>query len=156
FAADAFRFFNVYGPRQDPASPYSGVISVFLDRARRREGVTIFGDGRQTRDFVYVEDLVDIVTSAVTSGDTTGMQRAGDDSPGVNLASGRSVDLLELVGAVSEAAGLEEPLAITFAPARRGDIGRSESDVRRLRALYGTVPSTPLTEGLAQTYRSLA
>ena len=66
FAVNAFRFFNVYGPRQDPSSPYSGVISIFLDRARRGEGVTIFGDGSQTRDFVYVHDLVDVLMLAVT------------------------------------------------------------------------------------------
>lgn len=155
FAVNAFRFFNVYGPRQDPMSPYSGVISVFLDRAARNEGVTIFGDGRQTRDFVFVQDLVDVLMSAVTGAapDAVGHESG---SPAVNLASGRSVDLLGLVSAVSEAAGLVQPLAVSFAPARQGDIGRSEADVSRLRALYGTVPSTPLTVGLAHTYRSLA
>jgi len=156
FAVNAFRFFNVYGPRQDASSPYSGVISVFLDRARRGEGVTIFGDGSQTRDFVYVQDLVSILMAAVTGASSTDPARDADESPAVNLASGRSVDLLELVGAVGAAAGLEEPLAVTFAAARRGDIGRSEADVTRLRSLYGTVPATPLAVGLAHTYRSLA
>jgi UDP-glucose 4-epimerase len=155
FAVDAFRFFNVYGPRQDPSSPYSGVISVFLDRARRRQGVTIYGDGKQTRDFVYVQDLVDVVTAAVTSGGATGQDDASDDSAALNLASGRSVDLLELVNAVNEAAGLDEPLRVTFAPARQGDIGRSAADVTLLEARYGAVPSTPLAVGLAHTYRSL-
>lgn len=154
-AVNAFRFFNVYGPRQDPSSPYSGVISVFLDRARRRDGVTIFGDGRQTRDFVYVHDLVDILMAAVTGASTIDGASAGAEAPAVNLATGRSVDLLELVRAVSDAAGLEEPLPVTFAPARRGDIGRSEADVTLLKTLFGTVPATPLAVGLADTYRSL-
>lgn len=155
FGVEAFRFFNVYGPRQDPASPYSGVISIFLDRARRREGVTIFGDGRQTRDFVYVQDLVDILMAAVTGPASSAAGSPGSGSTAVNLAGGTSVDLLTLVAAVSQAAGLEEPLPATFAPARLGDIQRSEADVTLLAALYGMVPATPLTVGLADTYRSL-
>src|SRR3990170_3898667 len=62
----AFRFFNIFGPRQDPSSPYSGVISIFIERVSRGEPVTIFGDGRQTRDFVYVGDLVKLLVQAVT------------------------------------------------------------------------------------------
>lgn len=154
FAANAFRFFNVYGPRQDPSSPYSGVISVFLDRARSGDGVTIYGDGRQTRDFVYVQDLVDVLTAAVTGAVVDGAPE-GVDSPAVNVATGRSVDLLELLGAVTEAAGLTKPLDVTFAPARHGDIVRSEADVTRLKAVYGSAPTTPLAVGLATTFRSL-
>ena len=156
FAASAFRFFNVYGPRQNPGSPYSGVISIFLDRASRREGVTIFGDGRQTRDFVYVADLVDILTAAVT-GTARDAQVGRDAAPSaVNLASGSSVDLLVLLSAVKEAAGLEEPLPVAFAPRRDGDIDRSEADVSLLRATFGTVPDTPLAVGLGHTFRSLS
>lgn len=152
----AFRFFNVYGPRQDPSSPYSGVISVFLDRARSGAGITIFGDGRQTRDFVYVADLVDVLVAAVESRAGAASARAERELPVVNIATGHSVDLLGLVAAVNEAAGLATPLAVTFGPARHGDITRSEADVSRLRRLYGVVPATPLTTGLAATFRSLA
>lgn len=155
FAATAFRFFNVYGPRQDPSSPYSGVISIFLDRASREEAVTVFGDGSQTRDYVYVADLVDILTAALTR--PVADARPGIDSAPspINLASGRSVDLLELLGAVTEAAGLEEPLPVTFAPGRRGDIRRSEADVSLLRATFRAVPATPLSVGLAHTFQWL-
>ncbi|MGA6073046.1 NAD-dependent epimerase/dehydratase family protein, partial [Escherichia coli] len=60
-----FRFFNVYGPRQDPSSPYSGVISIFTERALKGTPITVFGDGEQTRDFIYVADLVDFLVQAL-------------------------------------------------------------------------------------------
>ncbi|MDP1165933.1 NAD-dependent epimerase/dehydratase family protein, partial [Klebsiella pneumoniae] len=63
-----FRFFNIFGPRQDPSSPYSGVISIFTERALARKPITVFGDGEQTRDFVYVQDLVSILVQAIRSG----------------------------------------------------------------------------------------
>ena len=69
------RFFNVFGPRQDPASPYSGVISIFCDRIRRRQPVTIFGDGGQTRDFIHVRDVVAALLAA--------LPRASIEAPGV-------------------------------------------------------------------------
>lgn len=60
-----FRFFNVYGPRQDPSSPYSGVISIFTERARKGQSIAVFGDGEQTRDFIYVGDLVEVLVQAL-------------------------------------------------------------------------------------------
>lgn len=155
FVASAFRFFNIYGPRQDPSSPYSGVISIFLDRAKQGRGVTIFGDGSQTRDFVYVQDLVDILMAALAGRHSAPTGSGSDSFPVANLATGRSVNLLELVSAVSEAARLPEPLAVTFGAARQGDIGRSEADVTRLQEWYGSLPATPLTVGLARTFESL-
>src|SRR5690606_8249751 len=71
-AATAFRFFNVYGPRQDPTSPYSGVISVFAERIRAGAAVTVFGDGRQTRDFVYVSDVVEVLAASLANARTYG------------------------------------------------------------------------------------
>jgi len=68
----AFRFFNIFGPRQDPSSPYSGVISIFIERVSRGEPVTIFGDGQQTRDFVYVGDLVKLLAQALSHTKTAG------------------------------------------------------------------------------------
>ena len=162
FSGTAFRFFNVYGPRQDPSSPYSGVISVFLDRAKRGKGVTIYGDGSQTRDFVYVKDLVDVLLLAVHERPGHGPGAAQDGTPAeagptaINLASGGSVDLLTLVATVAEAAGLQEPMAVEFGPARQGDITRSQADVTALRERFGRVPSTALTDGLAATFRSLS
>lgn len=162
FAGTAFRFFNVYGPRQDPSSPYSGVISVFLDRAKRKQGVTIYGDGSQTRDFVYVKDLVDVLLLAVHEQDADGQAAKQRSDPAVagptalNLASGASVDLLTLLAAVAEAAGLPEPMDVEFGPARQGDITRSQADVAALRTRFGQVPSTALTAGLTATFRSLS
>ena len=88
-AATCFRFFNVYGPRQDPSSPYSGVVSLFADRYRRRRGVTVHGDGTQTRDFVFVKDVAAAVARAATEHALPG---------GVyNLCSGEATTLLDLV-----------------------------------------------------------
>jgi len=109
------RLFNIYGPRQDPASPYSGVISIFADRARRGAAITIFGDGGQTRDFVYVADAVEAFTRA--------MARAEAASPIVNIATGRQIRIDALAGLVCELAG--RPVRIGHAQARPGDIRRS-------------------------------
>ena len=82
------RFFNVYGPRQDPSSPYSGVISIFADRMARGEGITVFGDGMQERDFVYVGDVVRHLIA--------GMEHADTDAAVYNVCTGRATTILEL------------------------------------------------------------
>ncbi|MGE5228873.1 MAG: NAD-dependent epimerase/dehydratase family protein, partial [Deltaproteobacteria bacterium] len=90
--AACLRFFNVYGPRQDPGSAYSGVISRFIAAARGGEPVTIYGDGEQTRDFVYVADVVDAVLAA--------LRRPLSGASVVNVGAGRQTDLLEILGVV--------------------------------------------------------
>ncbi|MHB8744857.1 MAG: NAD-dependent epimerase/dehydratase family protein, partial [Sulfuricaulis sp.] len=87
--ATSFRFFNIYGPRQDPASPYSGVISIFTDRLLRNLPVTVFGDGGQTRDFVYVADLAELLARAVH-----GSEGVGDV---INVGTGKRHSLLQLL-----------------------------------------------------------
>src|SRR5690606_23066403 len=96
FTGTAFRFFNVYGPRQDPASPYSGVISIFLAAVAARRKVTLHGDGSQTRDFVYVADVVETLTRALardgsaesaSGAEPTGDGTAGKRSAGAELAA---------------------------------------------------------------------
>lgn len=139
-SATAFRFFNIYGPRQDPSSPYSGVISIFTDRARANLPITVFGDGEQTRDFVYVGDLVKILAAAV-----------GRNPPGfqiVNVGGGRQVSLLDLLNTIEALLG--RPIMREHAESRPGDILHSCADVRRLSELYGLVPSAPLSEGLGR------
>ncbi len=138
--ATAFRFFNIYGPRQDPSSPYSGVISIFVDRALTGRPVTVFGDGCQTRDFVYVGDLVEILYAALDSEKMTGQT--------MNVGRGVECTLLELVGALETvvAAAMER----RHEPARIGDIARSCADTGRLRALLGWVPQTDLAAGLTR------
>lgn len=147
--ATALRFFNVYGPRQDPFSPYSGVISIFLTRALAGEPLTVHGDGLQTRDFVYVKDVVAAIMAALLS---SAEER---ELPVFNVGRGEQVSLLDLLDAIGELPGVRSPLAVTHGPARAGDVRHSLADARQLRRALGWEPRTPLAEGLAATARSL-
>ena len=141
--ASSFRFFNVYGPRQDPSSPYSGVISIFVDRISTDRSVTIYGDGKQTRDFVYVGDVTSVLARALT--DNKGAGRC------VNIGRGVECSLLELLGTLEELTGRR--IGREHAPARHGDILRSCADTRALQAWLETVPATPMEEGLRTLLR---
>ena len=140
----ALRFFNIYGERQDPRSAYSGVISVFMDRAARGERVVIHGDGLQSRDFVYVRDLAAIIAKLVDSDRT--------DYPIMNLATGRSTTLIELLNTVEAVSG--RAIDREFGPARIGDIRISLADNRRITHC---VPGdwTPLSIGLHKLWQFL-
>ena len=140
----ALRFFNVYGPRQDPSSPYSGVISIFTARARAGQTLTIFGDGSQTRDFVYVGDVVSAIVSAT---------RDGNSRLVANVGTGRETTVLDLARAVNELSGKRS--TIEHAPARAGEILKSLARVDRLRDKLGVVAETPLNEGLEATLASV-
>lgn len=144
--ATAFRFFNVFGPRQDPSSPYSGVISIFLDRARRGAPITIFGDGEQTRDFVYVGDVVRALAQALTA-----PVEQGDELPVFNVARGEGVSLLRLLEIVGDLPGVRAPLEVGCAAPRHGDIRHSLADVSRLREAFDWEPRTALADGLEAT-----
>jgi UDP-glucose 4-epimerase len=135
------RFFNVYGPRQDPKSPYSGVISIFCDRLSAREPVKVFGDGSQTRDFIYVADIV--------AGLLAAMQAADTSAPVLNLCTGQPTSVLELARLV--AALCNAPHALDHAPPRSGEIRHSVGAPDRARAMLGLGAPTPLREGLAAT-----
>lgn len=137
----ALRFFNVYGPRQDPTSPYSGVISIFADRANSGRPITIFGDGGQTRDFVYVGDVVRAILAAAT------WQQ--DRFLAANVGTGSEITINELARAVIEQCGNRS--AIEYAPARAGEILKSRARVDRLRDRLGVVAETRLVDGLART-----
>jgi UDP-glucose 4-epimerase len=137
------RFFNVYGPRQDPSSPYSGVISIFVDRAQAGRELVIFGDGEQTRDFIYVADLVRALMSA-----TFGEAEAGDGAP-INLATGRQTTVNQLAAEVARLCG--SSAGIHHAPARAGEIRHSVAAVERAAALLGFRAEHSLADGLAQT-----
>ncbi|MBK9032739.1 MAG: NAD-dependent epimerase/dehydratase family protein [Myxococcales bacterium] len=144
-ASTPLRFFNVYGPRQDPSSPYSGVISIFADRARAGRPITIFGDGAQTRDFVYVGDVARaIVTAAMTD---------GGDGSAMNVGTGRETTVRELAETVVGLAGTG--VTITHAPARAGEIVRSLAQVTRATAALGVTAEVTLRDGLAATLASL-
>ncbi len=139
-ATTALRFFNVYGPRQDPTSPYSGVISIFTDRARAGKTLTIFGDGSQTRDFVYVGDVVRAVVAAAGDGNSRLV---------ANVGTGGETSVLELARAVNELCGNRS--AIEHAPTRAGEILKSRARVDRLREQLGVVAQTKLHDGLKAT-----
>ena len=137
--AAALRFFNVYGPRQDPTSPYSGVISIFTDRARAGKPLVIFGDGSQTRDFVYVGDVVRAIAAALH----------GNRSVVANVGTGTEITIEELARTIIELCGGRS--AIEHAPARAGEILRSRARVDRLRELLGVTAGTSLVAGLRAT-----
>lgn len=143
-SAMGMRFFNVYGPRQDPKSPYSGVISIFSDRIGRGDPLTVNGDGGQTRDFVYVGDVARANVAALNA--TQG---------GVcNVATGKTVTLLQLIEALGEAAGKKPE--VRFGPERAGDIRDSAADPKRMREELGIADTTPLSAGLRKLLESLA
>ena len=139
-ATTALRFFNVYGPRQDPSSPYSGVISIFSDRARAGKPLTIFGDGGQTRDFVYVGDVVRALVAA---------SQDGNSQTVANVGTGGEITVLELARTIVELCGNRS--SIDHAPARAGEIMKSRAQVDRLRDAFGVVAQTKLVDGLRVT-----
>ncbi|MCY1401684.1 UDP-N-acetylglucosamine 4-epimerase [compost metagenome] len=135
-----FRFFNVYGPRQDPSSPYSGVISIFTQRALDGLPITLFGDGEQTRDFIYVGDLVKVLVQALTAADVA--------DGAINAGLNRTTSLNQLLAAISELLGGLP--AITQAEARPGDIRHSRANNDRLLARYALGETTPIKTGLSR------
>jgi UDP-glucose 4-epimerase len=134
------RFFNVYGPRQDPRSPYSGVISIFGERIRRGAPIDVFGDGEQTRDFVYVVDVVAALLAA--------MRRPPADAPVFNVCTGHPTSVLELAHAIAALAGVQAD--IRHAPPRAGEIRQSTGVPARARSVLGLQEPVPLRTGLAR------
>ena len=135
------RLFNVYGPGQDPKSPYSGVISVFCDRVRRGVPIEIFGDGNQTRDFVFVADVVVALLRA--------MEHPMSDAPVFNICTGQRTSVLELARAVATLGG--GGLETRFRPEREGEVRHSCGDPTVARRALGLGEPTLLTTGLAAT-----
>lgn len=132
------RFFNVYGPRQDPGSPYSGVISIFFDRIRGGRGITIFGDGGQTRDFIYVADVVRAMQTI--------MANEAPEAAVFNVCTGQTTSLLELAAALGRVFGRTPD--ITFAAPRTGDIRESLGDPALAERTLGFKAQVSLEDGL--------
>jgi UDP-glucose 4-epimerase len=136
------RFFNVYGARQNPHSPHSGVISIFADRAARGETVEIHGDGEQTRDFVHVDDAIDALLSA---------WRLARSSAGraeiFNVCTGRAVSIFQLASTIIALTGRGSKLR--YAPPRAGDVRQSIGDPTRAWDVLGFRAATTLHDGLA-------
>jgi len=135
------RYFNVFGPRQDPSSPYSGVISLFISALCEGRQPTIFGDGEHTRDFTYVANVVDGVLRACTA--------AGASGEVINVATGGRISLNTLFTTIRDrVAGTVEPI---YAPPRPGDVKDSQADISKARRILGYEPIVSFEEGLART-----
>jgi UDP-glucose 4-epimerase len=139
-----FRFFNIFGPRQDPSSPYSGVISIFIQRAQQGLPITVFGDGEQTRDFFYVGDLIDLLVQALE------LPTAQEGAANVGL--NRATSLNQLLQHIGDVVGSLP--AITYGPARDGDIRHSRANNARLLSRYKVGEPTPIAVGLAKLLAS--
>jgi nucleoside-diphosphate-sugar epimerase len=143
----SIRYFNVFGPRQDPTSPYSGVISVFATALLENRSPKIYGDGKQTRDFTYVANVVDGVLRACDAPNASGEV--------INVATGGRISLNDLFYAMRDVVGGN--LEPTYAEPRQGDVRDSQADIRKAKDLLGYTPSVSFEDGLARTiawYRS--
>jgi UDP-glucose 4-epimerase len=143
FGLDAvsLRFFNVYGERQDPSSPYSGVISLFMTALLERRRPTIFGDGEQTRDFTYVEDVVALVLKTATARGVAGKV--------YNAGNGGRISLNEVWKTLQKIEAVE--IAADYGPPRAGDVRDSQADTTSARRDLGHDPQYTLEQGLRRT-----
>ncbi len=135
------RYFNVFGPRQDPSSPYSGVISLFIRALVEGRQPTIYGDGEQTRDFTYVANVVDGVLRACAAKHASGEV--------INVATGGRISLNRLFGALKDLTGAS--VAPVYAADRAGDVRDSQADISKARTLLGYEPTVTLEQGLEKT-----
>ena len=133
------RFFNVYGPRQNPRSPYSGVISIFCDRTARGMPITIYGDGAQTRDFVHVSDVVAALLAA--------MRTASEAGPVVNVCTGQAASILELAHLIGDLTARR--VEVRHMASRAGEIRHSLGDPSDMRRLLGLDRMVSLRDGIA-------
>jgi UDP-glucose 4-epimerase len=140
------RYFNVFGPRQDPASPYSGVISIFADRMSRAMPVTVFGDGEQTRDFVFVSDVVKANLLAAESPDAPGQV--------FNVGTGSPVTINQLFEELGRI--FDYDLKPAYEPPRTGDILQSYADPAQANRVLGWYPQVSFEAGLRLLAESLA
>ena len=135
------RFFNVYGPRQDPSSPYSGVISLFMRAVVERSAPTIFGDGEQSRDFTYVEDVAELCVKASRAAGVAGKM--------YNAGNGNRYTLNQVWRTLGKIEGVE--IAPMYGPWREGDVRDSQADTTAAARDLGHAPRFSLEEGLRRT-----
>ncbi|MBF0439596.1 MAG: NAD-dependent epimerase/dehydratase family protein [Magnetococcales bacterium] len=140
-SSTGLRFFNVYGPRQDPFSPYSGVISIFAQKIMRKEPITLHGSGNQTRDFIYVGDVVRFLLKAMACGQGR--------AEVYNVCSGQQIAIIDLARLLFRVCGHE--VEIQHAPARTGDIQVSLGNPEQAARQLGIRVETALEEGLRKT-----
>ena len=135
----AIRFFNVFGPRQDPKGAYAAAVPIFIEKALRGEDITVFGDGGQTRDFIYVKDIAGALSFAVETPGVTGVFNAG---------YGGQITINDLADGLIQAA--DSASKVIHGPERAGDVRHSRASADKLRAA-GWLPMHTLKEGLART-----
>jgi nucleoside-diphosphate-sugar epimerase len=135
------RYFNVFGPRQSATSGYAAVVPLFVDAVRKGKTPVIYGDGGQTRDFVYVENVAEANLCAALA----------ENAPGrvFNVAGGQAISLLDLLNTLEEITG--DRIRPSFQPARPGEVRHSRADITRARTELGYAPSQSLREGLQNT-----
>ena len=137
----SLRYFNVYGPRQDPSSPYSGVLSLFMKAVLERCSPTIYGDGEQSRDFTYVEDVAELNLKAARAGGVSGRM--------YNAGNGGRVTVNQAWELVQKLAGVSIPA--NYGPARAGDVRDSQADTRAVVRHLGHAPRFSFEEGMRLT-----
>ena len=138
----SLRYFNIFGPRQDPSSPYSGVISIFSDSLAAGRQPLIYGDGGQTRDFVYVSDVVEANIRAATSKTAPGKA--------INIGTDSALSINELLKTICKIRG--QAFDPGYKPGRQGDIRHSSADISRARELLDWQPVVGLEEGLRELF----
>jgi UDP-glucose 4-epimerase len=144
------RYANVYGPRQNPHGE-AGVVAIFCDRILKGDSLTVFGDGAQTRDYVFVEDVAR-ANLAATTGKLGGLKSIDDVA--FNVGTGAETSVTELAHALLDAAGAD--VAVEHAPARPGELQRSAVDPAKLASVWAWEPEISLAEGLQRTYDWIA
>jgi UDP-glucose 4-epimerase len=146
FRVTCFRMYSVYGPRQALDNPYQGVLGIFLGNLLRGEPITIFGDGEQSRDFVYVDDIVNAWVIA--------LQKPAPYGSIFNLGSGHRLSINQLADfALAAFNHTRSDYSVLYAPARSGDQRHVEADITRARLRLGWEPQVPFETGLADTIR---
>ena len=138
-ATTALRFFNVFGPRQPADSDYAAAVPIFVERGLSGQNLTIYGDGKQTRDFIYVEDVAEAIFCAAV-GDTNGV---------LNVGTGEAIDVVALADTIARLTG--GPTAHRFEPPRAGDVRSSLADVSRIEKAMRWRARSPLENGLVPT-----
>ena len=135
------KFFNVYGPRQNPESPYSGVLSIITECMKNNKPFTLYGDGLQTRDFVYVGDVVNALIKLATE---------TNESTVYNIANGGETTLIDVIRTYEDISGIK--LEITYKDSRHGDIKKSKADISKLKNV-GFEPQWSLEDGLRNYWK---
>ena len=137
----SLRYFNVFGPRQDPTSPYSAVIPIFITKILKGEPITIYGDGEQSRDFTYVQNVVNANLLACEAPSLAGET--------INIACGDQLTLNQLVAAIEKSVGTKANTI--YSQSRTGDVKHSRADINKAKALLGYEPAVAFDEGLRET-----